>query len=173
MHSTGVPWVRKCAPLPLPRSAHSAHCNDAGRNKSENISGKIRYNQMYPASVLATRPNCQSDDLKGSNTQNSGQSVFSLKIAEESSLYLAGSTPPAPVFSVTFWWSSHGLDCTQGVLPRSSADRQARRGAIPVSNIVAVGSVSVYLPSLLCALLLLFHAPLNSRVCLHVTNKHQ
>ena len=37
-------------------------CNDAGHNKSENISDKIRYNRMYPASVLATRPNaCQSD----------------------------------------------------------------------------------------------------------------
>jgi len=31
--------------------------------KSENISDIIRYNQMYPASVLATRPNsCQSDE---------------------------------------------------------------------------------------------------------------
>jgi len=37
-------------------------CNDAGRNKSENISDKIRYNQMYSVSVLATRPNAYQSD---------------------------------------------------------------------------------------------------------------
>jgi len=54
-------------------------CNDAGRNDSESILDKIRYNQMYSSSVLATHPKrlmCVTTYQKGTNTQNSGLSVF-------------------------------------------------------------------------------------------------
>ena len=59
-------------------SKEGEQCNDAGRNKSENISDRIRYNQMYSASVLATHPTLDVrylTYLKGTNTQNSGLSV--------------------------------------------------------------------------------------------------
>jgi len=59
-------------------SKEGEQCNDAGRNKLENISDKIRYNQMYSASVLATHPKrlmCVTTYQRGTNTQNSGLSV--------------------------------------------------------------------------------------------------